>query len=381
MASPFLSLLLGCAFYALIRKFTAAGASSKSVERSNADKNLASAENALLTDAIIKDVCNAIAVLSQDLPALGCAGALSEALLREKSEESEENARLARAISRRLYELGFGRVATTVTGLRQARIYLYGERLTGSRERLDFIRRRIEEITAFPLTRPKIEADGSALILHRDSLLSYHFSVSSSPKEEVCGDSVEVFLDKRRQKLHAVICDGMGSGEAANRISSKASKLLKALILGGLSPAEADRELSALLASDAEDEISTTADIFTLDLLDGKASLIKSGSAPSYVIRGNDIVRLSARTVPMGIFDSADYEKIEFELKDGDVFLMASDGVSECEADSIPLLDYLNTHRSSSPESIASEVTELSRRLGREDDISVIAIKIFPQDY
>ena len=82
-----------------------------------------------------------------------------------------------------------------------------------------------------------------------------------------------------------------------------------------------------------------------------------------------------------GLVDYADFEKQSFELKSGEIFVMASDGIAESESDSVVLLDYFNSHRERSPEELANDIIELARNEGKTDDLSTIAIKIFPSDY
>ena len=305
-----------------------------------------------------------------------------DSVLSEAASEAEEDTRLSHTISRRLYELGFGKVSTTVIGKRATKIYISGERLAGRPERLNFIRRRTEELAGFPLTQPKFSEDGRKLTFLRESCISYHHSVSVSPREEPCGDTADVFYDRNRNYLYALICDGMGSGKEANEISVRASSIIKPLLLGGLSPQNAVKALSTLLSqnSDAE-EISTTVDLMRIDLYTGEGVAIKCGAAPSYIKRGGEIIRLSARTLPLGILETSEPEQISFSAKENDVIVLVSDGVSECESDSLPLLDHLNSKRTSSPKDLTDGIIELSRKNGREDDLSVIAVKIFPQNY
>ena len=382
MTDSFLSLLTGCAFYSTAKKLASDFSSNGKGRTAPHTHSFSASEKELLSHTLLKDSVGTFDSLSEVAPSMTCAKELSEYLLKEAETEAEENTELAKSISRRLCELGFGRPETTVTGKRQIKIRICGERLTGSHERLDFIRRRTEQLTSFPLSLPKTDESGKVLLLQRESLISYHHAVATSPKEEVCGDTAEVFFDKRRNMLYALICDGMGSGEDAAEISSKSVNLLKALILGGFPPEKAVKALVSFLRTEnAGKENSTTVDLLALDLYDGKARLIKSGSAPSYIIKKGEIIRLSSRTMPMGIFDTADLEKQNLELKSGEIFIMASDGVAESEADGIALLDYLNSHRNLSPEELVSDIMERSRKNEKKDDLSAIAIKIFPGDY
>lgn len=383
MTDPFLSLLLGCAVYSTLKKLIAdkGEASAESSKRTGAE--LASEVKLAHIETCIGVAEKTLSGLSRSLAPADFAACVLGAIESEAAAESAEDRQLARAVARRLYELGFGRVECTAVGKRQVRIFLSGERLLGRPERLDFIRRRLEGLTAFPLTRPKITDGGerSTLVLCRDSAVSYHHATATSAREEVCGDTVRVFSDENRNMLYALICDGMGSGESAHEISVRAADTLGALLLCGLSPAKALSALGAWLADGADEENSTTVDLMALDSYTGKATLYKSGAAPSYVVRGGEIIRLSARTVPVGILKKADMREIDFDLREGDVLVMVSDGVSECESDSLPLLDYLNTHKSAAPEDMTADIIALSRANGRQDDLTAVAVKIFSQNY
>lgn len=383
MTDPFLSLLLGCAVYSTLKKLIADKGEVGAEVSGRSGSELAGEVKLAHIEACIGTAEKTLSALSQSLAPVDFAACVLGAIEAEAAAESAENRQLARAVARRLYELGFGRVECTAVGKRQVKIFLSGERLLGKPERLDFIRRRLEGLTAFPLTRPKITDGGerSTLVLCRDSVVSYHHATAMSACEDVCGDTARVFSDENRSMLYALICDGMGSGESAGEISGRAADMLSALLLCGLAPVRALSVLGAWLAEGAKDENTTTVDLMALDLYTGKATLYKSGAAPSYVMRSGEIIRLSARTVPVGILEKSDAREIDFDLREGDVLVMVSDGVSECESDSLPLLDYLNTHKGVAPEDMTSDIIALSRQNGRQDDLTAIAVKIFSQNY
>ena len=382
MTSPFLSLLFGCTLYSTQKKLAADKKLKKTFEAPKSN-DIISQFRLERAEGSLAQAQNAFCELSGGFPQMECAEALLIALKRESEEESEENTRLSHSLSRRLYELGFGKTEVRAIGKRDLKITLCGDRLTGKPERAELIRRQAENTVGLQLAPPTVSKDGRTLTLRRDSVISYHHAISQSSKEDVCGDTAKVFFDKNRNYLYALICDGMGSGKAANSVSSRAASILKTLLFGGLEIEKAVEELIKFLPKSqcSEDEISTTVDLMRIDLYTGDGVLIKSGAAPSYIKRGNEIIRLDAHTVPMGILNINDAEKITFSSKENDVIIMTSDGVSESEDDSKPLVDYLNTHRASAPKEMATEITELARLGGKTDDVSVIAIKIFPQNY
>lgn len=382
MTSPFLSLLFGCTLYSTQKKLAANRSTVKHKEAPR-DTDIISQLRLNKTETLFKQTENTFHALSDRSPHMECAESLIRSLKRESAEESEENTELAHALSRRLFELGFGKTEVTAIGKRELKIILRGDRLTGKHERTELIRRQAEDISGLSLSSPTASKDGRTVTLCRDSIISHHHSLIQSAKEDICGDTAEVFFDQNRNYLYALICDGMGSGRAANAVSSRAASILKALLLGGLEIEKATEELAKFFSESqtSSDEISTTVDLMRIDMYTGDGILIKSGAAPSYIKRGNQTICLDAHTVPMGILNINDAQEIRFSAKENDVIIMTSDGVSECETDSKPLTDYLSTHRVSSPKDMATEITELSRANGSPDDISVIAIKIFPQNY
>ena len=81
-------------------------------------------------------------------------------------------------------------------------------------------------------------------------------------------------------------------------------------------------------------ECSTSVDLLEIDLADGKSSFIKSGAAPSFVKRGEKVFKLASKTAPIGIMRSPDAEQLDFNLQEGDMVLMVSDGIFTTESDS-----------------------------------------------
>lgn len=382
MTSPFLSLLFGCTLYSTQKKLSANKSIAKRQEALK-DTDIISQLRSDKNEALFKQTENTFHSLAECAPCMECAESLILSLKREYADESEENPELARVLSHRLFELGFGKTEVNAIGKRELKIIIRGERVVGKRERTELIRKQVEDITGLSFSAPTASKDGRTLTLCRESAISYHHSLHQSAKEDICGDTAEVFFDQSRNYLYALICDGMGSGGAANAVSSRAASILKALLLGGLEIEKSTEELAWLLpeSQTPSDEISTTVDLMRIDLYTGEGILIKSGAAPSYIKHGNKTLCLDAHTVPMGILNINDAQKIKFSAQENDVIIMTSDGVAECQADSTQLLEYLDTHTASAPKEMATDITELSRANGRTDDVSVIVIKIFSENY
>jgi len=124
-------------------------------------------------------------------------------------------------------------------------------------------------------------------------------------------------------------------------------------------------------------ECSATVDLLELDLIYGKASFYKSGAAPTYVYRNGSLFKLRSKTVPIGIIKELDAKKISFDVGDGDVIVMISDGVTQGRDECPWLFELLKKNVDGEGiERTADMIVERAHREYGDDDISVIVIKV-----
>ena len=144
--------------------------------------------------------------------------------------------------------------------------------------------------------------------------------------ENVCGDSVSV-VNSYDDYFYCFICDGMGSGEDAAMTSRMCRVFLEKMLACGNKKSTTLEMLNSLLNSRST-ECFATVDLLEIDLVLGVASFIKSGAVPSYIVRGRNLYKIASGTFPIGILSQVSAEMTEFELCDGDVILLCSDGVA-----------------------------------------------------
>ena len=126
-------------------------------------------------------------------------------------------------------------------------------------------------------------------------------------------------------------------------------------------------------------ECSAGIDLMEIDRYTGEARFIKSGAAPSFVIRGGRLFRLCSKTVPIGILRALDAEMIRFSLEAGDVIVMVSDGVSGEFEDSAWLCDMLASPSAAHarPEDLAEKILRAaSAAAPRRDDATAAVVKV-----
>ena len=152
-------------------------------------------------------------------------------------------------------------------------------------------------------------------------------SVSRDP-DSPSGDScATAMLDDER--LLALICDGMGSGESAARESAATARLLGRFLAAGADPALAVETVNALMVNSAAEDMFSTVDLLLLDLSDGAATFLKLAACPALIARGGTLQRVEGGRLPLGILDRVEPAATQTRLQPGDTVLLASDGVMD----------------------------------------------------
>lgn len=209
---------------------------------------------------------------------------------------------------------------------------------------LDEIHAALEESLDTPLTEMTLEETEAGKILRAQGMRRFDIEskreVIPVSADEEAGDTLCSFFSSD-DKYYMLLCDGMGSGADAHMTSSICAEFMQR-ILASVS----DKELCLSMLNNflraKSLECSSSVDLLEVDLISGAACLIKSGAAPSFVKRGENIFRLHSKTAPIGIMRSPDAERLDFNLRDGDILVMVSDGVASDEKDSKYLVDFLS---------------------------------------
>ena len=324
-----------------------------------------------------------LTVAAEDMAAVG------ELLCRmDKSlaEEFRENRELTAKLNRLLAYNNFHATGVKVIGERRKRVYVGDIELSSTRMGGDDIQKLVSGILGGKFSCPEFSLDGAVLSMRLESekrvrAVSGTYTIAASsvqaycdakngirkscgadcydtpsivindeptinvpttpiPTDEVSGDTIEVFEAYGRQYM--MLSDGMGSGREASVASGMSVKLLREYIEGGAELEGALKLVNRILRS-AGRECSATIDICEIDLYTSEARFIKSGAAPSFVLRNGSIYRLQSKTVPIGIIRALDAEAIKFDIEQGDTVVMLSDGVAR-SYDEVPwLLDMMTS--------------------------------------
>ena len=302
-------------------------------------------------------------------------------LLADASAKSKENLEpdreLTDKLTRVLSRYGFGDGGVSVYGKREKHIIARGFDMSGAGGGMEELKREVSAACGFTVSDPIIELGEGSMTLRmtraRSICARCTMRVCNTGDEE-CGDTA-ISFETAEDRHCVLISDGMGRGREAALTSGICSMFIRKMLSGGGRAETAIKMLSNFIKTKSG-ECSTTLDLIEIDLLSGKCEFYKCGAAASFVKRGDNIFKLGANTVPLGLISVGDIGKLTFEAKEGDVIFMLSDGVIPDGDESVWFLDLLSSGYDSDPDRMSEKLISEARRRGSDDDISVVIIKL-----
>lgn len=281
---------------------------------------------AAIVDRLTGD--DGVDILALDYEAMS--GMLSDALA-QSSGRYEPDKITSEKLRRALLRSGFAAENLVVCGDRKTYVIATGGEILRSSVGADDIRRICENVCRKKFKAPsfRLENGRAAMLLEADAAFCVECAGKQSAKrgENVCGDSVSI-VRNRDGYFYSFISDGMGSGEIAAVTSKICRVFLEKMLECGNSKGTTLQMLNTFIRNKGV-ECYATVDLLEIDLMQGVASFIKSGATPSYVKRGKNIFKIESSTLPIGIIRELSAEMTEFELRDGDVIILCSDGVAQ----------------------------------------------------
>ncbi|MCM3588555.1 stage II sporulation protein E [Mesobacillus maritimus] len=198
----------------------------------------------------------------------------------------------------------------------------------------------------------------------------------------VSGDSYSM-IELGGGKYAIAISDGMGNGERAHSESQETLKLLQQILQSGIEEKVAIKSVNSILSLRTTDEIFSTLDLAMIDLQNASARFLKIGSTPSFIKRGNKILKVQASNLPMGILQDFEVDVVSEQLKAGDLLIMMSDGVFEgpkhVENYDLWMKRKISELETNDPQAIADLLMEevIRSRSGMiDDDMTVVVAQV-----
>lgn len=206
------------------------------------------------------------------------------------------------------------------------------------------------------------------------------FGSSACTKEgsSTSGDTFSL-IRIENDKFMFALCDGMGSGEKAEKASSLAIGLIENFYKAGF---DNDIILSSVnkLLSLNRDEVFSALDICVMDLKQGIADFIKMGAPNSFIKHENEINSVESGALPLGIVQDAPPAVNKTVLSAGDFVFLCTDGITDSFESNEKLMEFINNLKPTNPQTLAELVVEkaIENSGGSAgDDMTVLVAKIF----
>ena len=316
-------------------------------------------------------------------------GVLAEILreyIKTKNRENEADLGVANAIRRLLSDKNMRTVAVRVMGKRTRKVVMASPSFAGRQRELGALMTDLEDLCGCRLSPLRFEEKDGVVIATTMTAPRYALEVAwagrAAKDGQVSGDCVASLSAKEDGYSYVLLSDGMGTGTGAKETPGMCTLVLEKLLSAGLTQELGMRMINRLVAKQGE-ERSATIDLMTFDTYSGNAYFLKSGAAASYVKRENNLFRLRSRTIPIGIVEELDAEKLQFDTQAGDYVIMLSDGVSQTSEDAPWLVEMLSKPFTQGLEGVANGILSeamhhlpLENGVAMRDDMTAVVIKI-----
>ncbi|HUB82754.1 MAG TPA: GAF domain-containing protein [Bryobacteraceae bacterium] len=153
-------------------------------------------------------------------------------------------------------------------------------------------------------------------------------AVRLRPAREISGDIYEVYVHRDNQTVIA-FGDVSGKGAAAALYGGLMSGLLRTLAPRHRRPAALLRAINDALIQRKVEARYATLTVLLWDPATLQIVMANAGAIPPMICRKDEILKLRAEGVPVGLLDAREYEEIAFQAEAGDNIILYSDGITD----------------------------------------------------
>lgn len=311
-----------------------------------------------------------------------------------KNDEKETFAENKKLISKLLNQKGINVIDVRIKENDSKRkiISIYTKNEECKQENCEY--KKIEKILSKIMQEPivlqkrrcarKMESDTCVYKFMSKDIYSLKVGIARAKKYDslVSGDSsIQTKLNDGKYLL--AISDGKGSGPEARKCSKVAIKMLEKMLSSGFKKDVSIKMINSTLSADMDDDMYATLDMSILDLYQGNIEFVKNGACPTYIKRNKTVELINSVQLPTGIVENIDLIVYDKDIKDGDIIVMCSDGITESKEDythrELWLKYFLEEIQTEDVQKIADLIISeaIDNDYGKEkDDMTVIVAKV-----
>ncbi|WP_431028602.1 SpoIIE family protein phosphatase [Lysinibacillus sp. LZ02] len=235
----------------------------------------------------------------------------------------------------------------------------------------------VERITYKEMPFPYVEVRARSSVR-----FSMEQGIYSRAKHNTSGDAHELF--PIHDGLMAVmLSDGMGKDQRARKESDTLIRMLRECLTYNMDPETAMHTIHYVMSLKHDRDLYATIDFALIDLQHGSLWSWKAGGIATYVLRGDDVLKIEGNAAPVGLMPTFSIETETIRLKADDIVIMASDGLfdgalhwHEQERHFFQLLKKKNKQQLATDVLLYDVMEQYKQAYDIQDDCTVIACKI-----
>lgn len=193
-----------------------------------------------------------------------------------------------------------------------------------------------------------------------------------------CGDCHSI-IRLGGNKFLLALCDGMGAGKAAHKMSAMTLGLIEDFYKVGFDNDVVLESVNKLLAINNHENYSTL-DVCLIDLEKEIADFIKVGSPFGLIKRENNIEVVEGGALPIGALDSVSPSIYKTTISAKDIVLMATDGVIDMFETGEDMIEFVSHLATNNPQTIAEAILNealIRSDMSAKDDMTVLVARTY----
>jgi len=182
-----------------------------------------------------------------------------------------------------------------------------------------------------------------------------------------------------KNKFLVALCDGMGSGEKANRTSALTISLIENFYKAGFSNDLIVSSVNKLLSINNQETFATL-DLAIIDLNKQLVDFIKIGASYSYIKHENYLEKIDGGALPIGVLDNINPLVYKTSINNKSMIIMTTDGVADAFKDNEYFERFLKTIVSTNPQTVAQTIIDEAVRQSDgevKDDMTVLVVRTY----
>jgi sigma-B regulation protein RsbU (phosphoserine phosphatase) len=215
----------------------------------------------------------------------------------------------------------------------------------------------------------------------------FDIAALNSPALEVGGDFYD-FIPVALDKWGLVIADVSGKGVPAALFMALSRTLIRANAVDNPTVSQAILKANKMIAEQDRANMFVTLFYGVLDTGKKTITYVNAGHNPPLVLskKGGDIVMLAAKGIALGIMSDITLEEKEVPLREGDVVILFTDGVTESinrkqeQFGQERLIKLIEENRTLSAREIVNKIEQkvavFSEGQSQFDDLTLVAVKV-----